>query len=109
MAEAKPCPNCGNAAPELVRIDAGFKDRLINDLGITPAEAVCSNCFNSYNSKLNNETHKKNRKIAKEQHRLNLWRSRVHLIREARERFAIKDFPGAVVAYEKYFRVLEII
>ncbi len=49
------------------------------------------------------------KRVAKEQQRLNLWRSRVHLIKEARERFAMKDFPGAVVAYEKYFRVLEII
>lgn len=59
--------------------------------------------------KQSSEERRQAKRIAKEQQRLNLWRSRVHLVREARDRFLIKDFPGAVVAYEKYFRVLEII
>ncbi|MBK9293805.1 MAG: hypothetical protein IPM57_05060 [Oligoflexia bacterium] len=49
------------------------------------------------------------RRAAKEQQRLNLWRSRVHLVKDARDRFSMKDFSGAIVSYEKYFRVLEII
>lgn len=49
------------------------------------------------------------RRAVKEQQRLNLWRSRVHLVKDARDRFSIKDFSGSVVSYEKYFRVLEII
>lgn len=59
--------------------------------------------------KQSSEERRQAKRIAKEQQRLNLWRSRVHLVREARDRFLIKDYPGAVVAYEKYFRVLEII
>src|SRR5436190_1279428 len=59
--------------------------------------------------KQSSEERRQAKRIAKEQQRLNLWRSRVHLVREARDRFMVKDFPGAVVAYEKYFRVLEII
>jgi hypothetical protein len=105
----KTCPSCGKPSAELLRLDADLKGRLSSDLGITPPEAVCPTCYNGFANKLSKDAQKKSKRIAKEQHRLNLWRSRVHLIREAREQFAIKNYPAAVVAYEKYFRVLEII
>jgi hypothetical protein len=106
----KTCPNCGNATPELLHIDASMKGVLAGDLGMSSVpESVCPKCYSSFGAELAKDAQKKSRRIAKEQHRLNLWRSRVHLIREARDRFSMKDFPGAVVAYEKYFRVLEII
>ncbi|MDZ4678237.1 MAG: CFI-box-CTERM domain-containing protein [Oligoflexia bacterium] len=105
----KTCPSCNKPSPELLRLDADLKGRLKVDAGITPPDTACPNCYNDFTSKLQKASHKKSRRIAKEQQRLNLWRSRVHLIREAREQFAIKNFPAAVVAYEKYFRVLEII
>ena len=107
---AKTCPNCNKEYPELIPFDSDTKQRLQIDLGIkTPPDSVCPNCFNGFSSQLSRDAQKKNRRQAKEQHRLSLWRSRVQLIREARDRFAAKDYPGAVVAYEKYFRVLEII
>ena len=110
MSEAKACPHCGKPAPELLRLDADMRGRLSSDLGIRNVpESVCASCYASFGNQLSSAANKRSKRIAKEQHRLNLWRSRVHLIREARERFAIKDFPGAVVNYEKYFRVLEII
>ncbi|MCC6276854.1 MAG: hypothetical protein IT289_02935 [Oligoflexia bacterium] len=110
MSEAKTCPSCGKPSPELLRLDADLKGRLGSDLNIKNVpDAVCPNCYNNFGSRLAKDAAKKSKRIAKEQHRLNLWRSRVHLVRDARERFAIKDFPGSVVAYEKYFRVLEII
>src|SRR5450631_3111192 len=106
----KVCPNCSKTVAELLRIDADMRGKLSADLGINPVpESVCPSCYSSYGQQIQNNSQKKSRRIAKEQHRLNLWRSRVHLIREARDRFAMKDFPGSVVAYEKYFRVLEII
>jgi hypothetical protein len=106
----KACPNCNKEYPELIAFDAQAKQRLQIDLGIkVPPNSVCPNCFNGFNSQLARDAQKKNRRQAKEQHRLTLWRSRVQLIREARDRFAAKDYPGSVVNYEKYFRVLEII
>jgi hypothetical protein len=108
--EKKTCSHCGKTADELLRLDADMKQRVAGDLGVkTVADAVCASCYQSFGNQLSNAAQKRARKLAKEQHRLNLWRSRVHLIREARDRFAVKDFAGSVVAYEKYFRVLEII
>lgn len=105
----KKCPQCNKEVTELIRLDADLKSRLKTDVDTTAPESVCQNCYNGFAHMLSKEAHKKSRRVAKEQHRLSLWRSRVQLIREARDRFAAKDFPGAVMAYEKYFRVLEII
>jgi hypothetical protein len=60
-------------------------------------------------SRKNAEEKRQAKKALKEQQRLSLWRSRVNLIREARDRFSMKDYANSVSAYEKYFRVLEII
>jgi hypothetical protein len=106
----KVCPNCNKEYPELIPFDANTRQRLAAELNLkTVPENVCPNCFNGFNAQLARDAQKKNRKQAKEQHRLSLWRSRVQLIKEARDRFAAKQYPNAVIAYEKYFRVLEII
>ncbi len=60
-------------------------------------------------SRKNAEDRRVQKRAAKEQQRLNLWRSRVHLVREARDRFALKNYAHAVTSYERYLRVLEIV
>ena len=49
------------------------------------------------------------REKAKEQKRLMLWKSRVNLIKKARSCMMEKMFSDAAVAYEKYFKVLEMV
>jgi hypothetical protein len=46
---------------------------------------------------------------AKEQHRLQLWKSRVGLIKRARALMSRKMYNEAAVGYEKYIRILEIV
>lgn len=46
---------------------------------------------------------------AKEQHRINLWKGRVSLIKQARTCMTQKMFSEAAVAYEKYIKILEIV
>ncbi len=46
---------------------------------------------------------------AKEQHRLQLWKSRVSLIKKARLCMGAKIYSDAAVAYEKYLKILEIV
>jgi len=110
VAEQKTCPNCGNLVSELLRIDPDMRMRLHQEVGTdTTAEAVCPGCYSSFGQQIARGSAQRSRREAKEQHRLALWRSRVQLVREARDRFAAKDYSGSVIAYEKYLRVLEII
>ncbi|MES3039312.1 MAG: CFI-box-CTERM domain-containing protein [Bdellovibrionota bacterium] len=46
---------------------------------------------------------------AREQQRLQLWKSRVNLVKQARALMGQKMFSEAAVAYEKYIRILEIV
>lgn len=99
---------CSSPA-ELVALDATLKARITADTG-SSVDALCAKCIGKFakkKKKLGGQ--KKSLMKSKEQNRLDLWRSRVTLIKEARERFAKKNYPNAVVAYEKYLRVLEII
>ena len=49
------------------------------------------------------------REKAKEQKKLMLWKSRVNLIKKARQSMQEKAFSDAAVAYEKYIKVLEVV
>ena len=46
---------------------------------------------------------------AKEQHRLQLWKSRVQLIKKARACMSQKLYSDAAIAYEKYLKILDIV
>ncbi len=46
---------------------------------------------------------------AKEQHRLNLWKNRVQLIKQARTCMGQKMYSEAAAAYEKYIKIMEIV
>lgn len=46
---------------------------------------------------------------AKEQHRNQIWKSRVQLIKKARNLMNSKNYSEAAVAYEKYLKILEIV
>jgi hypothetical protein len=46
---------------------------------------------------------------AKEQHRVALWKSRVQLIKRARQKMSEKNYSEAAVSYEKYLKILEIV
>lgn len=108
MSEQK-CPSCKNDAAELVNLDEAFRKNLSEQLGITAPPSVCQNCYANYDKKLRNHADKETRRAGKEASRLSLWRRRVDIMRDARDRFANKDFSGAVVSYEKYLRVIEMI
>lgn len=110
MSEEK-CPRCNEATEKLIELDVNIKSRLMNQSGQI-FENVCERCFAEIaRSTKAGDPRRKGRpsEAQKEQHRLQLWRSRVQLIREAKDKFANQDFSGAMVAYEKYFRILEII
>jgi hypothetical protein len=109
MSEIKKCPNCKSDVPELVSIDEARRKEFTAAFGETTPAAVCANCLLAFERKINSQKDKEQRRATKEANRLSLWRRRVDIMRDARDRFAEKDFAGAVVSYEKYLRVIEMI
>src|SRR5690606_19768165 len=48
-------------------------------------------------------------KKARQQNKVMLWKNRVNLVKQARQLMEAKAFSDAAVAYEKYFRVIEMV
>lgn len=109
MAETA-CPRCGNKTNELVNLDAALVAK-IKEEGNSEAlpPQVCSNCFASLAGSVARGSVLMAREKAREQKKLMLWKSRVNLIKKARSCMQDKAFSDAAVAYEKYFRVIEMV
>lgn len=107
---ATACPRCGNPSEEFQSIDAALAAK-IKEGGSTedlPA-SVCSNCFKEVAGGIARGSVLMAREKAKEQKKLMLWKSRVNLIKKARQCMTEKAFSEAAVAYEKYLKVLEVV
>lgn len=103
------CPNCGQTGVELEKVDSGMR------LGLQQAgqtgipTAVCKKCYAEFLKVVSEGAKLWAEHKAKEQKRLNLWRSRVALVKQARMMMSHGRFSEAIVAYEKYLRILEFI
>ena len=97
------CPKCKKIRPELIPVDVNVKTKLLAETGQT-FNVICAVCLSGMN-----RSSGKGVLARQEQQKITLWRNRVGIIKNARDRFAAKDFGGAVVGYEKYFKVLEVI
>jgi hypothetical protein len=104
------CPRCGNKAIELQSVDPGLAEK-IRQSGNTEVlpEQVCLNCFSQIAGGVSRGSVLHAREKAKEQRKLALWKSRVNLIKKARQQMSDKAFSDAAVQYEKYLKVLEVI
>jgi hypothetical protein len=104
------CPRCRSQVKELQSIDDGLRSRLAQG-GVqetVPAE-VCMNCFVTLRGMTSKSGLLLAQQKAKEENRMLLWKSRVILIKKARNYMNAKMFAEAAVAYEKYLRALEIV
>ncbi len=105
------CPKCGAEANELYNVDPALKSKLeeAGQLGVPPE--VCVSCISELRRSVSKATGGVliAQERAKESHRLNLWKSRVGLIKQARQMMNEKKLGEAAVLYEKYLKVLEIV
>lgn len=103
------CPRCGTRTSDLVIVDTGMKVALqsVVDTGSLPAQ-VCRNCYNEMTGQVSKGVRLRLEQQAREKNRHMLWKSRVNLVKQARQLMQQKSFPEAAVSYEKYLRVLEI-
>lgn len=104
------CPRCGSpTADELVSVDAGMRLALKNsgDEEALPAQ-VCRSCYNEMSGLVSKGAKLRLDQQAREKNKHMLWKSRVNLVKQARQYMNQKAFSEAAVTYEKYIRVLEI-
>lgn len=104
------CPRCGNEVGNLQPIDAEMLEKL-RAAGESPPQSVCGNCLSDFANTLNLTRGGilVAQEKAKEQHRQQIWKSRVSLIKRARSLMGRKLYSDAAVSYEKYLRILEIV
>ncbi len=105
------CPRCSSEVESLVIVDAGFRSRLqLSGQSQVVADEVCNNCYQELGMLLSSPTNLENTKDKmKEASKLRLWKSRVSLIRKARGQMQKKNFSDAVISYEKYLKILDVI
>lgn len=104
------CPRCGVQVTELHPIPADMQSQL-QALGETSFTELCLSCQSEIRKNASQMSGGvlMAQERAKEQHRLQLWKSRVNLIKKARNMMAMKQYPEAAISYEKYIRILEIV
>ncbi len=104
------CPRCGNEATKLIPVDAGMK-LILKQTGEGAQELpaqVCSACYNELTASVSQGVKLRLEQQAKEKNRHLLWKSRVGIVKQARQMMQQKMYSEAAVNYEKYLRVLEI-
>ncbi|MFN8792357.1 MAG: CFI-box-CTERM domain-containing protein [Bdellovibrionales bacterium] len=104
------CPRCGLQVTDLHAVEGPLMQKL-NELGESPPSQTCMPCLGELRKQaasgqggilLAQEK-------AKEQHRLNLWKNRVSLVKNGRNLMSQKKFSEAAMAYEKYIKILELV
>lgn len=105
------CPRCKNQTESLLGIDSGFRNKLqLSGYHQVIPDKVCSNCYQELGMMVSSPTNLLNTKDKlKTTAKMNLWKSRVGLIRKARSHMQRKSYSEAVVAYEKYLKIIEMV
>lgn len=104
------CPRCGLEVSELQTVDADLmnKAQTINE---SISGQICRGCIVDIRKMVANSSGGVllAQERAKEKHRLQMWQSRVQLIKKARQCMDHKSYPEALVNYEKYLKILEMV
>lgn len=104
------CPRCGIQVTELHPVPSELAMKM-QAAGTSVPTQVCVGC----NTEIQRTVAASSGGIlmaqerAKEQHRMQLWKNRVQLIKQARMCMSQKMYTQAAAAYEKYIKIMEIV
>jgi hypothetical protein len=104
------CPRCGAKAAGLVPIEPAILKKIKeggNTENLPPQ--VCNACYTQVAGGVARGSVLLMREKSKEQKKLMLWKSRVNLIKKARQYMNERMFSDAAVTYEKYIKVMETV
>ena len=104
------CPRCGLQVNDLHNVEGALMQKL-GELGESAPGQVCMPCLTDLRKVAASSAGGVllAQEKAKEQHRLQLWKSRVSLVKNARNLMSKKAYAEAAVMYEKYIKILEIV
>ncbi len=107
--EVQTCPNCGSSTSELITVESGMRLALakVMDIETIPGQ-VCKTCYGQLTGQVSQGAKLRIEQAQRDKNRAMLWKSRVNLIKHARQLMAQRAYPEAAMNYEKYIRVLEI-
>lgn len=105
------CPRCGIQVTELHPVDPELISKLqaAGESNLPPQ--VCAGCISDLKRTVATSSGGvlMQQERAREQHRLQLWKSRVMLIKKARMCMGQKLYSEAAISYEKYLKILDIV
>lgn len=105
------CPRCGIQVTELHPVDPDLiaKAQASGEANLHPQ--VCAGCISDLRKTVASASGGvlMQQERAREQHRLQLWKSRVLLIKKARLCMSQKLYSDAAINYEKYLKILDIV
>lgn len=105
------CPRCGIQVTELHPLDPDLVSKLqaAGETNLPPQ--VCAGCISDLRRTVASSSGGvlMAQERAREQHRLQLWKSRVQLIKKARMSMGSKLYSDAAISYEKYLKILDIV
>jgi len=104
------CPRCGIQVTELHPVPGELAMKL-QAAGQPAPGQVCVGCLSELQRAISSSSGGvlMAQERAKEQHRLQLWKNRVQLIKQARTFMNQKMYSDAAAAYEKYLKIMEIV
>lgn len=105
------CPRCGIQVTELHPVEPDLLEKLKAAGDPSPPAQVCAGCLPEVKRKAVSSSGGvlMQQERAREQHRLQLWKSRVMLIKKARICMNQKMYSEAAISYEKYLKILDIV
>ena len=109
MSQVK-CPRCESESSDLAPVSLSLRQKYqVVRPDETLPNALCSNCMNEINNFLGQRSNILVSERTKEDAKSRLWRSRVTLLKNARNLMKKKSYGEAIVTYEKYLKLLETV
>lgn len=107
---AEKCPRCHKETESLVNIDSGFRNKVsLAGNSQTIPDRICGSCYQELGATITQTGIFSAKERLKEGAKMALWRSRISLLRKARNLMKKKGYGEAAVTYEKYIKILETI
>lgn len=104
------CPHCQMATNALTPVSSVLRQKIkITHSTMVLPNSLCANCMSEMNELAGQGSSVLINEKTKEDSRAKLWRSRVSLLKKARNLMNRKSYGEAIINYEKYLRLLETV
>ncbi len=104
------CPHCQMATNALTPVSSVLRQKIkIAHSTMVLPNSLCANCMSEMNELAGQGSSVLINEKTKEDSRAKLWRSRVSLLKKARNLMNRKSYGEAIINYEKYLRLLETV